>query len=193
MRKNKFGIPEANYLIEFLNDTRFKKLPIEIQTDILNAARNSNIERVRRLALEFIEDRKKRKMLSDLKLDFFMTADTEAKLYTPRDSPNFLNTIYQVDDDNARFLRDLLRVIDKTRYNNDKLYWNKLFKNFIYYGYILPNVDSTNLRNEYIYLYFKSLLAEIFRKIGQNEIADIIANQRFWYSNPKIKKYLKIN
>lgn len=193
MRKNKFGIPEANDLIEVLNDTRFKKLPIEIQTYILNDARNSNIERVRRLALEFIEDRKKRKMLSDLKLDFFMTADREAKLYTPRDSPNFLSTIYQVDDENARFLRDSLRVIDKTRYDNDKIYWNKLFKNFIYYGYILPNVDSTNLRNEYIYLYFKSLLAEIFRKIGQNEIADIIANQRFWYSNPKIKKYLKIN
>lgn len=192
MRKNKFGIPEANYLIEFLNDTRFKKLPIEIQTDILNAARNWNIERVRRLALEFIEDRKKRKMLSDLKLDFFMTADREAKLYTPRDSPNFLSTIYQVDDENARFLRDLLPVIDKTRYDNDKSYWDKLFKNFIYYGYILPNVDSTNLRNEYIYLYFKSLLAEIFRKIGQNDIANIIANQRFWYTNPEIKKYLKI-
>ena len=71
MRKNKFGIPEANYLIEFLNDTRFKKLPIEIQTDILNAARNWNIERVRRLALEFIEDRKKRKMLSRFKTRLF--------------------------------------------------------------------------------------------------------------------------
>ena len=193
MRKNKFGIPEANYLIEFLNDTRFKKLPIEIQTDILNAARNWNIERVRRLALEFIEDRKKRKMLSDLKLDFFMNADREAKLYTPRDSANYLSTIYQVDDENARFLRDLLPVIDKTRYDNDKIYWDKLFKNFIYYGYILPNVDETNLRNEYIYLYFKSLLAEIFRKIGQNDIAEIIANERFWYTNPEIKKYLKIN
>ena len=192
MRKNKFGIPEANYLIEFLNDTRFKKLPIEIQTDILNAARNWNIERVRRLALEFIEDRKKRKMLSDLKLDFFMNADREAKLYTPRDSANYLSTIYQVDDENARFLRDLLPVIDKTRYDNDKIYWDKLFKNFIYYGYILPNVDETNLRNEYIYLYFKSLLAEIFRKIGQNDIAEIIANERFWYTNPEIKKYLKI-
>jgi len=43
-----------------------------------------------------------------------------------------------------------------------------------------------------IYLYFKSLLAEIFRKIGQNDIANIIANQRFWYTNPEIKKYLKI-
>jgi len=116
MRKNKFGIPEADDLIKFLEDTRFKKLPIEIQTYILNDARNSNIETVRRLASEFIEDRKVRKMLSDLKLDFFMTADREAKLYTPRDSPNFLSTIYQIDTENARFLRDLLPVLDKKRY-----------------------------------------------------------------------------
>ena len=53
-----------------------------------------------------------------------MNADREAKLYTPRDSANYLSTIYQVDDENARFLRDLLPVIDKTRYDNDKIYWD---------------------------------------------------------------------